>query len=424
MNRLAATLLVLLAGLLLAPGAASARMGPCLPGQTAKLCHIWTGKVTAVNDGDTMDVNIDGDRTNRAYTVRVLGINTTEETVYTDVPQDRRGECMAVAATTQLDAMLWASHRRVRLAAQNPGSRASYRLLRAVAMKIGNRWVDLGQAQMERGLALWFGDQKEWAWNGPYSRIAAQAAAQHVGIWNDAACGAGPSAGAPLRVWVNWDSKTTGNDDLNREWIKVRNLDPYRTVSLRGWWVRSGGVRRYHFPADATIPPGGEITVYTTANGNSSFDRFFWGLKDNSFPNATENRRQIGDGAYLFDPHGNLRSYMLYPCRVQCGDPLQGKVSLSALPGLRNTVVVVRNISAEPVDLQGYQLSTRYRFYPFGPNSVIQPGETMRVSVAGSPSGDDRLFKHWGLNGQMLQVNGSEVSLKTFDEIVVGSYSW
>jgi endonuclease YncB( thermonuclease family) len=423
MNRFAATSLALLLACLLAAPAASARMGPCLPGQKAKRCHIWTGKVTAVNDGDTMDVNIDGDRTNRAFTVRVIGINTTEETVYTNVAADRRGECMAVASTTQLEQLLRASHRRVRLAAQNPRSRATYRLLRSVAMKIGNSWVDLGQTQMERGLALWFGDQKEWATNGTYSRTAAQAAAQHVGIWNEAACGAGPSAGVPLRVWVNWDSKTTGSAGLNREWIKVRNLDPFRTVSLRGWWVRSGGVRRYHFPAGATIPPGGEITVFT-ARGKNRFDRFFWGLRDNSFPNATSNRRQIGDGAYLFDPHGNLRAHMLYPCRVQCADPLQGKVTLSAWPGSRNSLVMVRNISDAPVDLQGYQLSTRYRFYPFRRNSVIQPGETMSVSVTGSPSGDDRLFKHWGLNGRMLQVNGSQVSLQTFDDILIDHYSW
>ena len=34
----------------------------------------------------------------------------------------------------------------------------------------------------------------------------------------------------------------------------------------------------------------------------------------------------MGDGAYLFDPQGDLRASMTYPCRIACTDPYQGAV--------------------------------------------------------------------------------------------------
>jgi endonuclease YncB( thermonuclease family) len=379
--------------------------------------------VTSVNDGDTFDVRIDGDRSRRTYTVRLTGYNSTEETRYSNKPSERRGECTAVEATAQVDKLLRLSHKRVRLAAQDPSSRSSYRLLRAASMNVNGSWVDLGKWQLERGLALPLLGEKEWAWNGVYSRMAADAAARGVGLWNPAQCGQGPSWGVPFKVWVNWDSKTTGSADLNREWVKVKNLDPARVVSLGGWWVRSGGQRRYHFPAGTTLAPGQTLTVYTTS-GSNSFDRFFWGLSNNTFPNTTYDARQVGEGAYLFDPKTNLRAYEVYPCRVLCSDPLQGKIRVFANAGQSREFVSVSNTSSEPIDLEGYEISTRYRFYPFGPGSMLQPGETLRVYVNGSPSGDTSLVKHWGLGGNVLRLAGDSVVVKTFADVVVGCYSF
>jgi endonuclease YncB( thermonuclease family) len=407
-----------------APAAArSSWMGPCHPGTNVR-CHFWMGTVTSVNDGDTFDVNIDGDGTSRAFTTRITGINTTEETRYSNVPSERRGECEAVAATAQVDKLLRLSHHRVRIAAQNPASRASYRLLRAAAMRVHGKWVDLGQWQMERGLALpWLSGRYEWAWNGEYSRIAARAAAAQLGLWNPEACGRGPSAGVPLRIWVHWDSKSTSSADLSREYTQVKNYDPTRTVSLTGWWVRSGGPRRYHFPRGTTLPPGGTLTVFN-ATGTNTFDRFFWGMSNNTFPNATYDRTQLGEGAYLFDPRGNLRAYLLYPCRILCNDPLKGNIAVTANPGSSDEWVDVRNTGAAPVDLEPYAIYTLYRYYPFGPNSVLAPGEKMRVWVNGNPSNDTRLVRHWGLQHSILRMTGGVVTVRGHDDQVVGCFSW
>lgn len=416
---------MLAATVLASPAAARTTKGPCLPGSPIR-CTFWTGKVTSVNDGDTFDVDIDGDGTRRAFTTRITGIQSMEETKYSNVPSERRGECTAVEATAVVDHLLRLSHKRVRIAAMSSKSHASYRLLRAAQMKINGQWVDLGETELALGLALpWIMADKEWAVNGKYVRIAADAAARRVGLWDPGHCSQGPAWGVPFKVWVNWDSKEAGNADLSREWVKVKNLDPYRTVSLGGWWVRSGGPRRYHFPAGTTLGPGRSLTVYR-ASGQNSFDRFFWGLSNNSFPNATYDRRQIGEGAYLFDPKTNMRAYTVYPCRVMCIDPLQGKVSVRANnpTAISNQFVSVTNTSNEAIDLEGYQITTRYRFYPFGPNSALAPRETLRVLLPGSPANDSRLLKFWGIGRPILRNPGESVRLKSFEDIVLDCDSW
>ena len=56
-----------------------------------------------------------------------------------------------------------------------------------------------------------------------------------------------------------------------------------------------------------------------------------WGLSDPPFENATTDRKRAGDGAYLFDPDGDVRSFVQYPCRFgNCRDRLAGKVAVVA----------------------------------------------------------------------------------------------
>src|SRR3981081_3225389 len=95
--------LLLPALLLLAmPAASHASMGPCLPGSKAR-CHLWMATVTSVNDGDTFDVRIDGDRSRRTYTVRLTGYNSTEETRYSNVPSERPGDATPGGASAPGD---------------------------------------------------------------------------------------------------------------------------------------------------------------------------------------------------------------------------------------------------------------------------------------------------------------------------------
>src|SRR3954454_313072 len=101
-----------------APTALAARhRGPCIPGAAhGPRCLIWTGKVTFVADGDTVDVKLNGGGTRRG---RLISINATEVTRYSHKPSRRRGECHAVQATNRLERMIRKSHWRVRLLAQH-----------------------------------------------------------------------------------------------------------------------------------------------------------------------------------------------------------------------------------------------------------------------------------------------------------------
>ena len=54
------------------------------------------------------------------------------------------------------------------------------------------------------------------------------------------------------------------------------------------------------------MPPGGEITVYD-GRGDSTESEFYWGLNYPAFENVTRDEKAMGDGAYLFDPQGDLR---------------------------------------------------------------------------------------------------------------------
>ena len=420
-SRLLACLIVF-AALAVAPAAAQARAGSCLAPGFKAICTVWTGKVTFVGDGDTIYVDVKGDRTTKSQHVRMTGFNAMEQSVYSSIASRRRGECHALEATSRLEQLIRASRWRVRLAAQNPASHSRLRPRRAVAVRIAGRWRDLGTIMVAEGHGLWLPNRQEWAWNAGYSTLAEQAAASQVGLWSPAYCGLGPSDISPLRVIANADAD--GNDERNigGEWIRVRNLDPVNEVRLGGWWVRDSALRRYVFPDWATLPPGESLTVYAGA-GTDTWTEFFWGERKPIFENPTGGERAMGDGAYLFDPQGDLRASMTYPCRIACTDPYQGAVEVTAKPRGRESVTV-RNIAAFAVDLDGYRLHSPPYSYAFPRDSVLDPGDEMTISVLGDPAEDSRLEKSWGRPGPILGNGGDRVRVTSFRGVELDCYAY
>jgi micrococcal nuclease len=409
--RLLALLIVLLA-FAVAP-AAEARTGSCLAPGVKQICTVWTGKVTFIGDGDTIYVDVKADRTEKSQHVRMTGFNAMEQSVYSSIASRRRGDCHALEATSRLEQLIRRSRWRVRLAALNPASHSRRRPRRAVAVRINGRWRDVGTILLSEGHALWLPNRQEWAWNAGYSTLAEQAAARQVGIWSPAYCGLGPSDASPLRVIANAD---------DGEWIRVRNLDTVNEVPLGGWWVRDSALRRYVFPDWATLPPGESLTVYV-GEGTETWTEFFWGQHKPIFENPTANERAMGDGAYLFDPHGDLRAWMTYPCRTACTDPYQGAVTVTAKPRGRESVTV-RNRADFAVDLDGYLLKSPPYSYAFPRDSVLQPGEEMTIDVLGDPAEDSRLEKHWGETGPILNNGGDKVRLTSFRGIQLDCYAY
>jgi endonuclease YncB( thermonuclease family) len=424
MHRLRLVLLALFAGAGLAavPDAAHARTGTCLAPGVAASCTVWTGRVTFIGDGDTLYVDIDGDGTRGRRAVRITGINAMEQTVYSRYAARRRGECHAVEATARLEQLIRRSRGRVRLAAQDPASHSRNRLRRALAVRIGGRWRDVGRRLVSEGHALWLPSRGEWAWNKAYSTLAQRAAQQRLGVWNTGYCGVGPNETSPLQLWVNSDADGDDADNVGGEWLKIRNLDPALAVPLGGWWVRDSQLRRYTFPDYTNIGPGETITVYM-GDGPNTWTEQFWGLRWPPFENSTNDERALGDGGYLFDPHGDLRTWMLYPCRLDCVDVNEGTIEITSKSRGREHILL-RNISAQAVDLAPYRISAPPYSYAFRGDAVLLPGEQMQIDIVGDPEQDTRLLKSWGEVGPILRDRGDTVRLGTFTEIQIACHAF
>jgi endonuclease YncB( thermonuclease family) len=302
-----------LAGLACVPSAA--RAVACTPDPGAPECAAWTGKVAWVDDGDTLDVDVAGDGTRRPVKVRVNGIQAMEQTVY--AASRRAGECHAVAATLRLEQLVRRAKGRVRLTTQAVNAESYGRPERAVAVRLRGQWKDAGLILVREGLALWQPNGSDFAWNKAYNRATQLAAQRHLGLWDDDACGYGPSPGVPLALRVNWNAPGADTVNVDGEWVEIANDDPYTDVPLAGWWLRDSGLRRFTFPAGAVVPARGTVTLYV-GKGTSNPAEFFWGLSRPAFDNVTADERNMGDGAYLFDPQGDLRAAQVYPCLVAC----------------------------------------------------------------------------------------------------------
>ena len=301
----------------------------------------------------------------------------------------RRGECHAVEATARLEQLLKAGKYRVRLLAQDPASRSVGRLRRSLAVRVKGRWIDVGRTLISEGHALWLPNRSEHAWNRDYSILQSRAQRAQLNLWDADYCGAGPAEGAQIRLLINWDADGDDGLDPNGEWVRITNLDPVNPLPLGGWWLRDTALRRYVFPSWAEVPPASHITLYD-GRGSVNDTDFYWGLRAAAFENVTSDETQMGDGAYLFDPQGDLRASQTYPCREACADPNAGSLAISAKPKGRESVQIT-NTGPVPIDLEPYRLVSKPYGYAFAPNSVVQPGETMRVRLYESDEEDQPL---------------------------------
>src|SRR4051794_999855 len=208
--------LVLAAAVLALPAAAGASTGPCVPGSSQPRCNFKMARVTFIADGDTIRVRQAGSRAVKR--IRFTGINAMELHRYSKYASRRRGDCHGVEATNLIERYIKRAHGKVRLADQRADSKSGHRLRRAVWVRSGGHWVDLGKVELQHGLVLWLPNGAEWAHNGEYHRLAAEAAAAHRGLYDPKSCGAGPDDDIPLRMFVNWDASGNDEQNLNGEW--------------------------------------------------------------------------------------------------------------------------------------------------------------------------------------------------------------
>ncbi|HLL76425.1 MAG TPA: lamin tail domain-containing protein, partial [Pyrinomonadaceae bacterium] len=112
-----------------------------------------------------------------------------------------------------------------------------------------------------------------------------------------------------------------------------------------------------------------------------------------------------------------------YPCRENCTDPNLGVIALSAQYRGRESVDLA-NTGGLPVDLEQYRLTSAPWGYSFSPNSVLQPGETMRIRLWESVEEDEEhLIRHWPV-GPILNNAGDSLQLRRYDDVVIACTAW
>jgi endonuclease YncB( thermonuclease family) len=375
---------------LIAVPAANAASVPCVVGTKAPKCKVWTAKGTDAADGDTFRPKVkQGKKWSEKVTVRMTGIQAPELSSYSRA-HGRKGNCMGVEAAEELDKLLKGQYRLVAMKGTSTTAGGRARLRRTVQVKRGGRWIDPAMVLLQKGLALWLPNgSDEWAWNGVYGRLAEEAAAKGVGLWNPNACS--KTASSPtdqLSLKVKWDAEGTDSwKTANGEWVRIHNNDPVNAVSLKGWTLRDSDLRGqkmhsgYRFPANAVVPADGSITVHV-GSGSDSGDTLYWGENKVIFDNASSDQKQMGDGAYLFDPDSEMHAHVQYPCRVTCSEPLDGKVAVGArYMGIEHEWITVTNHSAEWISLNEYEIENVPYFHEFGPRDILPPGRALTLWV-------------------------------------------
>lgn len=390
-----------------------------------------TGTVVQVADGDTILFRADGSE--EITRVRLLGINTPEVRGFEG--QNFEADQCGGPQASELLASVLPPGTAVQLRSLSEDSTSRGRLQRfAFAFNPASGEFDIDpQAIVARaGLAMWFTIRSEASLSATYRLLIEQAQLENLGIWNPEFCGPVEQPGAQLSVIVNWDAP--GNDALNvnGESMIVRNIGS-APVDVSGWLLRDSSLEGWFtFPQGQVIEPN-DYRVVFVGQGESRERSLYLGSPTPIFANV---RYQpfIGDGAYLLDRATAVRAYFQYPCILDCDqDPLLRRVAITAVqpfvtPGSRGVAAAnqeyidVRNISRQPVLMDGAFLRVGAATYPFLANTVIAPGKRVRVRIGqGAPT---RRTQYWGRTRPLLPDRGATAQLLSARNVVISRFRW
>lgn len=239
--------------------------------------------VVSVTDGDTIDVLVDG----ALETVRLIGINASES-----------GECYSQEATVALAALV--DQQEIHMVRDHNDRDIYGRLLRYLFVSdlfVNEELVAMGAAIARRY-------PPDTARADTLEAAQAKAQAERLGMWAEDACGSVASSDLVIEE-LNYDAPGNDNENLNGEWIVIRNNSQLAVV-LDGWVVKDESAsHRYRFPAGFTLEPGAQVTIYTGC-GTDTEEALFWCKSGSAVWNNS------GDTGFLLDPSGNIVSTFAY----------------------------------------------------------------------------------------------------------------
>ena len=136
------------------------------------------------------------------------------------------------------------------------------------------------------------------------------------------------------------------------------------------------------------LPPGGYLTA-RAGTGSATASTFYWGSGTPMFGNISSPAvaGDLGDGVYLFDPQGDIRSHSTYPCVPSCADTAAGRVTIDPRAPTRRATTAANPraryiaiaATGSPVDLTRKVLVVNGHVMELPVGSVLQPGERLQV---------------------------------------------
>ncbi|WP_148416322.1 lamin tail domain-containing protein [Haloferax sp. KTX1] len=248
---------------------------------TAAAAGDVTVEVVEVVDGDTVKVVMpDGAR----ETVRLLGVDTPEVHAentpdeFEGVPETEAGRACLRAAGENASAYAKSrlADRTVELRYdEKAGERGYYgRLLAYVVVDGAEFNYDLIVEGHARLYESSFEERER------YERAERDARERGVGLWScategAAAGGADATTDDGLSVSVVADAPGNDNDNLNEEYVTLRN-DGDATIDLSGWTVSDAAGATYTFAEGSELNPGASLTLHT-GSGTDTDEDVYWG---------------------------------------------------------------------------------------------------------------------------------------------------
>ena len=248
---------------------------------TAAAAGDVTVEVVEVVDGDTIKVVMpDGAR----ETVRLLGVDTPEVHAentpdeFEGVPETEAGRTCLRAAGENASAYAKSrlADRTVELRYdEKAGERGYYgRLLAYVVVDGAPFNYDL----ITEGHARFY--ESSFEERERYERAERDARERGVGLWScategAAAGGADATTDDGLSVSVVADAPGNDNENLNEEYVTLRN-DGDDAVDLSGWTVSDAAGATYTFAEGSELDPDASVTLHT-GSGTDTDEDVYWG---------------------------------------------------------------------------------------------------------------------------------------------------
>lgn len=405
-------------------------------GGSAAFTYTGKGKVLRVTDGDTFLGDVPAEGSSRAR-IRLSGVQAME-----------RGECHADEAERLLRKLL-PRKSAVTVRARSKKSRVPNKKEknepRPLRLAFNAQGVDVQDELLRAGVVLPNLMRNETINQEKYWATAQQAALAGVGLWDTDACGVGPAQEAQLKLMVNYNADGNDRQNQNGKYARILNVGVTAVNLGQGFRLRTAKHATFRFPAGTIVQPGGEVILHQ-GKGQDGGGHFYWGNKRATYTGEQAEKPEVGDtftnpdvsrykrgGAYLVDRDGDLRAWTLYPCEVNCSNPLQGQVAMDVIydpEGNENLnpnseVILLRPVTGAAIDLSYHVLEVgKGEVLEFPAGSVVQPGETMTVHVGrGSAS---RLHHYLGRDNSILPNSGkgAKVVLRTHESQRVTCFAW